>query len=144
MPELPLKPLTTAVYDRLTGEDGLGHGVGETVLYAGAKDVPATYVAITIPDAQRRVTMDTEGHTSTLVLRCHTESPNGDAKPLRAFDLADTVKGSLEAAPLDLGPDHALLHLPVPNLTPNGYSMDSGHRAMDVNLRYDLMTQRLS
>jgi hypothetical protein len=144
MPELPLRPLTTAVYDRLTGDDGLGHGIGEEVLYAGAKDVPQRYVAITIPDATRRVTKNTEGYTTTLVLRCHTESPAGDAKPLVAFGLAGSVKASLEADPLDLGPDHALLHLPVPNPTPNGYSIGSGHRAMDVNLRYDLMTQKLS
>ena len=144
MPELPLSPLTTAVYDRLTGDDGLGHGLGEEVLYAGAKDAPQTYVAITIPDATRRVTKNTEGHTSTLLLRCHTESPEGDARPLDAFGLAGSVKASLEADPLDLGLDHALLHLPVPNLTPNSYSMDSGHWAMDVNLRYDLMTQKLS
>jgi hypothetical protein len=144
MPELPLEPITVAVYERLTGEDGAGHGIGETILYAGAQDAPARYVALQIPDTQTRETFDTEGWDVTLALRCHTEHPSGDRKPLEAMSLAGSAKASLEAAPLDIGPDHALLHLPTPRLVTTSYDIGEAARASDVTLRYDLMTQHLN
>jgi hypothetical protein len=61
MPELPLEPIAVAVYERLTGDDGTGNGIGETVLYAGAKDAEARYVALQMPDSQPRESFDTEG-----------------------------------------------------------------------------------
>jgi hypothetical protein len=58
--------------------------------------------------------------------------------------LASSVKASLEAAPLDLGADHALLHLPTPEMAPTNYSIDEATDAYDVTLRYDLLTQHLN
>lgn len=145
MPELPLKPIAVAVYERLTGDDGAGHGISETVLYAGAKDAEKRYVAIQLPDTQARETFNTEGWDVTLTIRCHTEHPAGDRRPLAAMGLAGSVKASLEAGPpLDIGPDHGLLHLPTPRLVPTTYDVDGNHKAHDVTLRYDLLTQHLN
>jgi len=145
MPELPLKPIAVAVYERLTGDDGAGNGLSDAdVFFAGASDVTQKYVAISLPDAPPRETFDTEGWDVILVLRCHTEHAVGDAKPLDAMDLAGSVKASLEAAPLDLGPDHALLHLPTPRVQPTSHTVDEAHDGYDAVLRYDLKTQHLS
>jgi hypothetical protein len=143
MPELPLEPLTVAVYERLTGDDGQGLGIGETVHFAGAKDAEARYVALDLPDAQPRETFNTEGHTVILAVRCHTEHAVGDATPLDAMQLAGSVQSSLDGAPLDIGPDHALLHLPTPELNPVRYDVDEATDAYDVTVRYDIMTQHL-
>ncbi len=140
---LPLKALTTAVYERLSGDDGAGLGVSGDVFYAGSKEATTKYVAIQIPTSNRRVTKTTIGRTSVVALRCHTEHPAGQAKPLPVFDLASEANGSLHGAPLDLGTDHNLLYLPEPQDTPpEQYDIDDATRAMDVVLRYDLMTQR--
>jgi len=144
MPELPLKPLSIAVYERLTGEDGAGHGIDETVLYAGAKDAETRYVALQMPDTQPQESFSTEGWDVTLTARCHTEHSAGEATPLDAMQLAGAAKASLEAAPLDIGPDHALLHLPTPQLQPTRYDIDEATVAFDVVLRYDIMTQHLN
>jgi len=139
---LPLRPLTTAIYGRLTGDDGAGLGLSVDVFYAGAKEATTKYVAIQIPTSSRRVTKTTDGRTSIVSLRCHTEAPDGNVQPLEAFDLAESADKSLRAQELSLGSDHALLHFPQPQDTPpNGYNMDGGTRAMDVVLRYDLHTQ---
>jgi len=140
---LPLKALTTAVYERLAGEDGAGLGVSADVFYAGSKEATTRYVAIQIPTSNRRVTKTTTGRTSIVALRCHTEHPAGQAKPLPAFELASEANYSLHGAPLDLGTDHNLLYLPEPqDAPPEQYDIDDATRAMDVVLRYDLMTQR--
>ena len=142
---LPLGPLTTAVYDRLTGDDGAGLGLSVPVFYAGSKEATTKYVAIQIPTSGRRVTKTTVGRTSIVALRCHTEYPAGQAQPLPAFELASAANESLHGAPLDLGADHALLHLPEPQDTPpQQYDIDGSTRAMDVTLRYDLHTQQTS
>ena len=139
---LPLGPLTTAIYERLTGEDGAGLALSVPVFYAGAKDATTKYVAIQIPTSDRRVTKTTDGRTSIVALRCHTEHPAGQAQPLDAFGLAEAAHESLEAQELSLGADHALLYFPEPqDVRPNGYNLDGGTRAMDVVLRYDLHTQ---
>jgi len=139
---LPLGPLTTAIYERLTGDDGAGAGISEDVFYAGSKDASTKYVAIQIPTSDRRVTKTTDGRTSIVALRCHTEHPAGQARPLDAFDLAEKADESLHAQDLTLGGDQTLLYLPEPqDLQPNGYDIDGGTRAMDVVLRYDLHTQ---
>jgi len=140
---LPLKALTTAVYERLSGDDGAGLGVSADVFYAGSKEATTRYVAIQIPTSNRRVTKTTTGRTSIVALRCHTEHPAGQAKPLPAFELASEANDSLHGAPLDLGTDHNLLYLPEPqDAPPEQYDIDDATRAMDVVLRYDLMTQR--
>ncbi|WP_103021463.1 hypothetical protein [Salinibacter altiplanensis] len=139
---LPLRPLTTAIYERLTGEDGAGLELPVDVFYAGSKEATTEYVAIQIPTSSRRVTKTTDGRTSIIALRCHTEAPDGNAEPLTAFDLAESAHESLESQELSLGLDHALLYFPEPqDVRPNGYDMDGGTRAMDVILRYDLHTQ---
>jgi hypothetical protein len=139
---LPLKPLTTAIYERLTGEDGAGLGLSVDVFYAGAKEATTKYVAIQIPTSDRRVTKTTDGRTSIVALRCHTEAPGGNAEPLTAFDLAESAHESLQAQDLSLGTGHALLYVPEPqDVRPNGYDIGGGTRAMDVVLRYDLHTQ---
>jgi len=101
-------------------------------------------VALQIPDTQARESFDTEGWSVTLTIRCHTEHPAGDREPLDAMTLAGSVKSSLEADPLDIGPDHALLHLPTPQLVPTTYDMGDTYKAHDVTLRYTLLTQHLS
>jgi len=96
-----------------------------------------------IDNTSRRVTKTTTGRTSIVALRCHTEHPAGQAKPLPAFELASEANGSLQGAALDLGTDHNLLYLPEPqDVPPEQYDIDDATRAMDVVLRYDLMTQR--
>jgi len=143
---LPHSPLTTAVYERLTGDDGTGNGLPSDVevFYAGAQDTTPKYVAITLPLATGRETFSTEGHDLTLSVRCHTEHPVGDARPLDAFDLGSKAKASLSAQPLDIGPDHALLHLPTADVNENRYDVDEATDAYDVILRYDIMTQTLA
>jgi len=144
MPELPHGPISIAVYERLTGDDGAGLSLSESdVFFAGAKDVPRTYVAIDLPDAAAQETFDTEGWDVTMTLRCHAEHAKGDRTPLRTFDLASSVKASLDDQPLEIGPDHALLHLPTPDVQKNSYDIDQAHRAFDIVLRYDLLTQHL-
>jgi len=143
MPELPLEPLAVAVYERLTGDDGQGLGIGETVVYAGAQDAATRYVALQMPTAEGRQTFDTEGWDVTLAVRCHTEHATGDATPLDPMGLAGAVKSSLEDAALDIGPDHGLLHLPTPNTNQQRYDVDEATDSFDVVLRYDIMTQHL-
>jgi len=141
---LPLKELTTAIYERLAGLDGQGLGLSADIFYAGSKEATSKYVAIQIPTSSRRVTKTTTGRTSVVALRCHTEYPEGDVKPFPAMELATDANDSLHDAPLTLGTDHDLLYLPEPqDLPTQQYSIDDSTRAFDVTLRYDLHTQRI-
>jgi hypothetical protein len=140
---LPLKELTTAIYERLSGDDGAGLGISADVFYAGSKKATTKYVAIQIPTSGRRVTKTTTGRTSIVALRCHTEYVAGDTKPFPAMELASEVNDSLHGAVLTLGTDHTLLYLPEPqDLPTQQYDIDDSTRAFDVTLRYDLHTQR--
>jgi hypothetical protein len=58
--------------------------------------------------------------------------------------LASDAKESLEGAPLTLQGSHHLIALPIPNVQTTSYDIGDGHRAYDVTLRYDLLTQYIS
>lgn len=131
---LPLTAIATAVYDRLDTE------LDMQVVYAGAEEVGASYVAIQLPSSTSSDTKTSEKQTVTLTLRCHTESPAGQGQPLEATRLAGDVKEALEPT-IDLGADHALLYLPSPDHTESSYDVDPATKAYDIILRYDLRTQ---
>jgi shikimate 5-dehydrogenase len=136
---LPLEPILTAVYDRLTAQ------LSEPVRYAGAGGAaPARYVALQIPGADSRVTKTTRSHDTTLTLRCHTEHPTGQAKPLEAMQLAQAAETALDGWSPGLGPNHAALYLSDPTTTENRYGIGDGRRGLDVVLTYTLKSQDLT
>lgn len=135
---LPHSDILEAVHARLSSKQAA------PVRYAGAGGpAPDEYVAIDMPTAPPRDTKTTRGHTVTLVCRCHTEHPLGRARPLDAYALADAVHDALSGWAPDIGPSHAALDLSSPDVSESTYSIDSDRQALDIILRYTLITQTL-
>jgi len=134
---LPHSDILEAVYDRLEAQ------LADPVRYAGAGGAaPSRYVAIDMPTAPRRDTKTTDGHTVTLVVRCHTEHALGRAAPLDAHGLASSVSDALKGWAPDLSPDHAALDLSNPNVSESTYRIGTSDReALDIVLTYRLITQ---
>jgi len=136
---LPHADVLTEIYDRLDAQ------LSVDVRFAGSGGTaPAKYVALQMPSAERRDTFTTRGYDHTVTVRCHTEHAAGQARPLRAMQLAEDAKAALEGWQMDISPDHAALYLSSPSVTENSYAMDDSRRALDYVLTYTLKTQDLT
>lgn len=141
----PTTTLMTAVYERLTGEDGAGLGltldgapVDVYVRGAVPTDAQPPCVVIEPPRLDGEETLD--GHASStnrLRLRVHDRYPAGRANAFRALLIADRLHQSLEGAPLTLE-GFRTPYVPEPSVRPIPPYEAEGQEARDLLVIYDL------
>lgn len=134
----PTTELMTAVYNRLSGEDGEGLGIGEDVYTAGSVPTEASgpHVVVEVPRTDGFEYLD--GNKQFNVrhsIRVHTRFPPAKADRTKALSIADDVHGSLEGADLQLSGFQSP-HLPVPEQRPVPPYDVGSDTAYDISMEY--------
>jgi hypothetical protein len=138
MPTFPRQPLRTALYERLTGDDGQGLGLSESVYVAGA--VPtgqsAPYVVIERTRSRGGNFIGGRGRFRVRVaIRVHTRHAKGRVDQSEADDLAEAVHDSLTGADLSVTGYRSPTVL-TPDVQPVAPYDIGEMRAYDLNCRY--------
>jgi len=135
---LPRQPLRTALYQRLTGDDGQGLGLSEPIFSAGSvpKDASGPYVVIERPRTRGDNYLGGgERFRLRQAIRVHTRFPPGQVDHAEADDLAAAVHDSLTGADLSVT-GYSSPTVLTPEIQPIGEYSVGEMRAYDLNIRY--------
>jgi len=136
---LPRQPLRTALYKRLTGDDGQGLGLSESVYSAGSVPKGASGPYVVIERARTRggnYLGGGERFQLRQALRVHTRFSPGQVNHAKADDLASAVHDSLTGADLSVT-GYSSPTVLTPEIQPVGEYSVGEMRAYDLNIRYE-------
>jgi len=140
MSHFPAIPLRTAIYDRLTGNDGAGLEVETDVYVKGAVPTSASapYVKLDDPRTTGENYIGGAPHFSVRMdIKVHTRYAPGRADADERERIANDVHASLSGTALQVE-GHGTADLLNPQKTPTPAYEIQGMRAYDLTLRYDL------
>jgi len=133
--------LIDAYWARLNGEDGhatpLKHNGNVVPAFTGNADADASapYVVIGRPRTRGEEALDgTEIPEVRIQLRVHTAFPDGKGNHFKAYEIARTGHGLLEAAPITV--DGHEPYVPEPDLDPIPEYDKGDEEALDLSVDY--------